>query len=325
MAIGWPAAGCCAPGSLRATAAVTCGISATPPRPPGRGPRTAGRGSPGQLDVEHAADDHGREQDAEDADRICEASVANAPSSIVTPPSPLGCPARSDAASRRHESTRASRRESAGEHNAHNVEETYSVTSNSCGNRRHIADCANNERNDVPCDRGSGTLLPHPSRGARASMSTTDRACHRAAERDQALRTPRRRQSTPPARSRPDRRAGRVLRRGRADRLRQVHHADPGLRPGAAHRRAPRWSPAGRCPGITPGVGFMFQNDAVFPWKSVLDNVAAGPRFRGQRRERGQRRPRATGCAGSGWPASRTATRTSCPAACASGSRWPRA
>jgi len=33
--------------------------------------------------------------------------------------------------------------------------------------------------------------------------------------------------------------------------------------------------------GITAGVGFMFQNDAVFPWKSVLDNVAAGPRFRG--------------------------------------------
>jgi sulfonate transport system ATP-binding protein len=36
--------------------------------------------------------------------------------------------------------------------------------------------------------------------------------------------------------------------------------------------------------GITPGVGFMFQNDAVFPWKTVLDNVAAGPRFRGIRR-----------------------------------------
>jgi NitT/TauT family transport system ATP-binding protein len=34
--------------------------------------------------------------------------------------------------------------------------------------------------------------------------------------------------------------------------------------------------------GITPGVGFVFQNDAVFPWKSVLDNVAAGPRFRGK-------------------------------------------
>lgn len=33
--------------------------------------------------------------------------------------------------------------------------------------------------------------------------------------------------------------------------------------------------------GIDRRVGFMFQTDATFPWKSVLDNVAVGPRFRG--------------------------------------------
>ena len=36
--------------------------------------------------------------------------------------------------------------------------------------------------------------------------------------------------------------------------------------------------------GIDPHVGFMFQTDAVFPWKSVLDNVSVGPRFRGTRK-----------------------------------------
>jgi NitT/TauT family transport system ATP-binding protein len=36
-----------------------------------------------------------------------------------------------------------------------------------------------------------------------------------------------------------------------------------------------------RVSGITPGVGFMFQTDAILPWKTVLDNVSAGPRFRG--------------------------------------------
>jgi len=34
--------------------------------------------------------------------------------------------------------------------------------------------------------------------------------------------------------------------------------------------------------GIASEIGFVFQNDAVFPWKSVLDNVMAGPRFRGK-------------------------------------------
>ena len=34
--------------------------------------------------------------------------------------------------------------------------------------------------------------------------------------------------------------------------------------------------------GIDPRIGFVFQADAVFPWKSVRDNVAAGPMFRGK-------------------------------------------
>ena len=33
--------------------------------------------------------------------------------------------------------------------------------------------------------------------------------------------------------------------------------------------------------GVGKQVGYMFQRDAVFPWKNVLDNVAIGPRFRG--------------------------------------------
>lgn len=37
---------------------------------------------------------------------------------------------------------------------------------------------------------------------------------------------------------------------------------------------------------IDPRIGLVFQADAVFPWKSVRENVAAGPIFRGKPRER---------------------------------------
>jgi NitT/TauT family transport system ATP-binding protein len=33
--------------------------------------------------------------------------------------------------------------------------------------------------------------------------------------------------------------------------------------------------------GIAKEIGYVFQTDAVFPWKTVLDNVAAGPRYHG--------------------------------------------
>jgi NitT/TauT family transport system ATP-binding protein len=33
--------------------------------------------------------------------------------------------------------------------------------------------------------------------------------------------------------------------------------------------------------GISTSTGFVFQQDAVFPWRTVLDNVSAGPGYRG--------------------------------------------
>jgi NitT/TauT family transport system ATP-binding protein len=42
--------------------------------------------------------------------------------------------------------------------------------------------------------------------------------------------------------------------------------------------------------GIPDGIGYMFQTDAVMPWRSVLDNVACGPRFRGVRKAEARER-----------------------------------
>jgi NitT/TauT family transport system ATP-binding protein len=36
--------------------------------------------------------------------------------------------------------------------------------------------------------------------------------------------------------------------------------------------------------GLTDGIGYVFQADAVFPWKTVLQNIAAGPRYHGATR-----------------------------------------
>jgi len=36
--------------------------------------------------------------------------------------------------------------------------------------------------------------------------------------------------------------------------------------------------------GIDPRIGFVFQTDALFPWRSVIDNVVAGPLYRGMRK-----------------------------------------
>src|SRR5205823_13614281 len=45
--------------------------------------------------------------------------------------------------------------------------------------------------------------------------------------------------------------------------------------------------------GIDRRVGFVFQTDALFPWRSVEDNVVAGPLFRGKPKDEAHRAARA--------------------------------
>ena len=44
--------------------------------------------------------------------------------------------------------------------------------------------------------------------------------------------------------------------------------------------------------GIDPRIGYVFQADAVFPWKNVLSNVATGPMFRGKPKAEARERAR---------------------------------
>lgn len=44
--------------------------------------------------------------------------------------------------------------------------------------------------------------------------------------------------------------------------------------------------------GIDPRIGYVFQSDAVFPWKNVLNNVATGPLFRGQSKSEARKKAR---------------------------------
>ncbi|MGI4955679.1 MAG: ABC transporter ATP-binding protein [Janthinobacterium lividum] len=44
--------------------------------------------------------------------------------------------------------------------------------------------------------------------------------------------------------------------------------------------------------GVDRRIGFVFQQDAVFPWRTVLSNVAAGPRYRGVPKTRAEEEAR---------------------------------
>ncbi|GAB3277130.1 ABC transporter ATP-binding protein [Sinomonas notoginsengisoli] len=44
--------------------------------------------------------------------------------------------------------------------------------------------------------------------------------------------------------------------------------------------------------GIPSGIGYMFQADATLPWKTVLDNVASGPEYRGASKSKARAKAR---------------------------------
>jgi NitT/TauT family transport system ATP-binding protein len=111
-------------------------------------------------------------------------------------------------------------------------------------------------------------------------------------------------------------RAGRVRVGGRPHGLRQVHAAE--------RRRRAAGTFVGQVrvfgeplAGINRRAGYMFQTEALMPWRSALDNVMAGPAVPRRARCRGAAQAQAW-LRGWAWAALATATRTSCRAACAS-------
>ena len=68
-------------------------------------------------------------------------------------------------------------------------------------------------------------------------------------------------------------------------------------------------------------IAFVFQENALFPWNTVLENVRLGMLFQGV--PKSEHEPRANiRSKRSGLPTSPTTIRASFPAACASARRW---
>jgi len=75
--------------------------------------------------------------------------------------------------------------------------------------------------------------------------------------------------------------------------------------------------------GLNRDAGYLFQADALFPWKTALDNVAIGLEIAGTRRA-DPLQARMSGWRPWASPISATAIRTCSPAASASASALPR-
>ena len=76
--------------------------------------------------------------------------------------------------------------------------------------------------------------------------------------------------------------------------------------------------------GLNRQSGYLFQSEALFPWKTALENVAIGLETAGTPRERGARARAGLARRASALRTSARAIRTCCPAASASASASPR-
>ena len=125
-----------------------------------------------------------------------------------------------------------------------------------------------------------------------------------------------------------------ALRRHRPDRARRASSSACSARRAAASRRcstsSPGWTsrPPARSTSARRGRRLMFQESALLPWLTAGRNVELPLQLR-RRRPAGAAGARPSGCWRSSGSTGRAASgRTSCPAACGSGSRspgrWPR-
>ena len=76
--------------------------------------------------------------------------------------------------------------------------------------------------------------------------------------------------------------------------------------------------------GLNRASGYLFQAEALFPWKTALENVAIGLEVAGTGQGRGEDARAGLAHAPRPWRVSRTATRTCCQADSASASVSPR-
>ena len=97
----------------------------------------------------------------------------------------------------------------------------------------------------------------------------------------------------------------RVRRHRRADGLRQVDAAQRRRRACCGRRAGASTSSADALAGLNGRAGYLFQQDALMPWKTALDNVAVALEPKGVRARRGAGAGAAMARAGSGLPASR--------------------